>query len=207
MLSSKRPEKTPRESYFVTRKIAAPEQLNPNGTLFGGVIMSWIDEVAFMSARRYAGVPFVVTASIDNITFVMPLRAGEHIVLSSSVNYVGKTSMEIGVKVEREDPYTGQRTQATSAYLTFVALNKKGKPISVPRLKLETGEDVRRYEEARLRARIRARLRNHLKRKLGRPIEAPQTKPAEIKTLFSWKKVLDAGLKMSEKFPKFKSGS
>src|SRR5438105_4621738 len=104
--------KTSRDSVVLTRKIVTPPQLNPNGTLFGGVLMSWIDEVAFMSARRYSGRPFVVTASIDNITFLMPLRSGEHVLLTSQVNYVGRTSMEIGVKVERENPYTGERVQA-----------------------------------------------------------------------------------------------
>src|SRR6266568_2495387 len=98
--------KTPKESAFVTRKVIMPDQLNPNGTLFGGVIMSWIDEVGFMSARRYSERPFVVTANIDNITFLTPLRLGEHVVLTSSVNYVGRCSMEIGVKVEKENPFT-----------------------------------------------------------------------------------------------------
>ena len=158
-------DKTPRESAFLTRKIVAPDQLNPNGTLFGGVIMAWIDEVAFMSARRYSGRPFVVTASIDNITFTLPLRLGDHVILTSQVNYVGRTSMEIGVKVEREDPYSGARTQATSAYLTFVALDRRGQPTPVARLRLETPEDERRHEEALLRVRVRERVRAHLRRK------------------------------------------
>jgi acyl-CoA hydrolase len=158
-------KKSPRDSAVLTRKIVSPDLLNPNGTLFGGVVMSWIDEVAFMSARRFSGRPFVVTASIDNITFVMPLRMGDHVILTSQVNYVGRTSMEIGVKVEREDPYTGERRQATSAYLTFVALDKRGTPKSVPELSLETPEDKRRWDEARLRARVRERVRKHLKKK------------------------------------------
>jgi acyl-CoA hydrolase len=158
-------EKTPRDSAFLTRKIVAPDQLNPNGTLFGGTLMSWIDEVAFMSARRHSGRPFVVTASIDNISFLMPLRLGEHVILTSQVNYVGRTSMEIGVKVEREDPYTGERAQATTAYLTFVALDKQNRPTAVPRLKLENEEDHRRADEARLRVRVRERVRDYWKRK------------------------------------------
>jgi acyl-CoA hydrolase len=157
--------KTPRDSAFVTRKIVKPDELNPNGTLFGGVVMSWIDEVAFMSARRYSGRAFVVTASIDNITFLAPLRLGEHVLLTSQVNYVGRSSMEIGVKVEKEDPYTGKKVQATSAYLTFVALDKRMRPRSVPRLKLETPEDHRRFDEAKLRVRVRDRLRRRLRKK------------------------------------------
>jgi acyl-CoA hydrolase len=162
----KRPEeKTPRDSAFLTRKIVGPDQLNPNGTLFGGTLMSWIDEVAFMSARRHSGRPFVVTASIDNISFQMPLRLGEHVILTSQVNFVGRSSMEIGVKVEREDPYSGNRTQATTAYLTFVALDKSGRPTEVPRLRLENEEDQRRSEEARLRVKVRERVRQYWKRK------------------------------------------
>lgn len=159
--------KSPRESAFITRKIVTPDLLNPNGTLFGGVIMSWIDEVAFMSARRYSGRPFVVTASIDNITFMMPLRQGDHVILTSQVNYAGKTSMEIGVKVEREDPYTGKKAQATSAYLTFVALDKRSRPKRVPALQLETPEDQRRHDEALLRVKVRRRMRNYLQKKYG----------------------------------------
>jgi acyl-CoA hydrolase len=165
---SQRATKTVRESAFLTRKIVGPDQLNPNGTLFGGVMMAWIDEVAFMSARRYSGRPFVVTASIDNITFLAPLRSGDHAILTSQVNYVGRSSMEIGVKVENENPYTGERTPVTSAYLTFVALDKRGKPKSVPRLVLETPEDHRRHEEAAIRVKVRDRLRRHLRKKYER---------------------------------------
>jgi len=173
-------EKSPKDSAFLTRKIVTSDQLNPNGTLFGGVIMAWIDEVAFMSARRYSGRPFVVTASIDNITFMMPLRLGDHVILTSQVNYVGNTSMEIGVKVERENPYTGERAQATSAYLTFVALDKHGRPKPLPKLILETPEDQRRYEEARLRVKVRERIRAHLKRKYesNQAKAPPPRKPA-----------------------------
>ena len=128
--------------------------------------MSWIDEVAFMSARRFSGRPFVVTASIDNITFLQPLRMGDHVILTSQVNYSGRTSMEIGVKVEREDAYTGERAQATSAYLTFVALDETGKPCLVPELLLETPEDHRRYEEALMRVKVRERVKAYLKRKI-----------------------------------------
>ncbi|MGZ3709821.1 MAG: acyl-CoA thioesterase, partial [Bdellovibrionota bacterium] len=168
MSDKKSPARTAKpvsESAFLTRKIVSPDLLNPNGTLFGGVLMAWIDEVAFMSARRFSGRPFVVTANIDNITFLRPLRTGDHVVLTSQVNYVGRSSMEIGVKVENEDAYNGERVPVTSAYLTFVALDKKGKPVAVPRLTLETPEDERRHEEARLRVKVRERMRSYWKRK------------------------------------------
>lgn len=175
-------EKTPRDSAFLTRKIVAPDQLNPNGTLFGGTLMSWIDEVAFMSARRHSGRPFVVTASIDNISFLMPLKLGEHVILTSQVNHVGRSSMEIGVKVEREDPYTGSRAQATTAYLTFVALDTHSRPTAVPRLKLENEEDTRRSEEARLRVRVRERVRDYWKRKYAarQPVPTPKARGLQV---------------------------
>jgi acyl-CoA hydrolase len=172
---SKTKAKRPQDSAFNTRKIVGPDHLNPNGTLFGGVIMSWIDEVAFMTARRHSGRAFVVTANIDNITFLTPLRLGDHVILTSSVNYVGRSSMEIGVKVEKENPFNGSRVRATSAYLTFVALNKRGIPRVVPPLNLETLEDQRRFEEAKLRIQVRARMRRRLKRKLAASQFDPHT--------------------------------
>jgi acyl-CoA hydrolase len=186
-MESARPKKSPRESAFLTRKIVTTDALNPNGTLFGGVVMSWIDEVAFMSARRYSGRPFVVTANIDNITFLLPLRAGDHVILTSQVNYAGRTSMEIGVKVEKEDAYTGERVQATTAYLTFVALDERGRPVMVPELALETAEDRRRFEEAMIRVKVRERVKAYFKRKaeLKRQEQAPSAETRQKQLLFS----------------------
>ncbi|MGE4233252.1 MAG: acyl-CoA thioesterase [Bacteriovoracia bacterium] len=183
---AQRASKTPRESTFVTRKVVMPDELNPNGTLFGGIIMSWIDEVAFMSARRYSGRPFVVTANIDNITFLSPLRNGDHVVLTSQVNHAGRSSMEIGVKVEKEDPYTGDRSHTTSAYLTFVALDERSKPCLVPQLILETPEDHRRHEEAIVRVKVRERVKAYLKRKvqLAKQIK-DEPKTIEKRKIFS----------------------
>ncbi len=173
-------QKTSRDSVFTNRKIVGHEDLNPNGTLFGGKIMAWIDEVAFMSARRYSGVPFVVTVHVDSISFLTPLFLGDHVILTSQVNYTGRTSMEIEVRVEREDPYTGTRTQATSAYLTFVALDENRKPTPVPRLLLESPDDEHRHHEAHLRSKVRERMRRHLKSRKQRalpPLRANATLP------------------------------
>lgn len=161
-------EKTPRDSQFVTRRIVGPGDLNPNGTLFGGVMMSWMDEVAFQSARKYSGRPFCVTVNIDNIVFLDPIRLGETVVLTSQVNFVGKSSMEIGVRVEKENPYTGDVVQTNSAYLTFVALDEKSKPVEVARLRVENDEDLRRQTEARIRVKVRNRMKAAMKRKLGK---------------------------------------
>lgn len=158
--------KTPGQSQIMIRKVVAPAMLSPNKTLFGGYIMSWIDEVAFMSARRHSGQSTVVTASIDNISFLYPIKEGQQVVLTAQVNYVGRSSMEIGVRVEIENAFSGKLTHTNSAYLTFVALDNRGRPVSVPKLTLESEDDQRRYEEAKLRVKVRMRLRRHLKSKL-----------------------------------------
>jgi acyl-CoA hydrolase len=159
--------KTRASSVVTTQKIVAGEHLNPNGTLFGGYLMCWMDEVAFMCARRYTGKPTCVTVNIDNITFRTPLRLGEHVLLSATVTHVGNTSMEIEVRVEKEDPKTLERTHTNNAHLTFVCLNKKFKPVRVPKLVFETIEDYRKNQEAVIRSKVRIRLGRFLARKLA----------------------------------------
>ncbi len=166
-------ESNPRQSQYVTRRIVGQSDLNPNGTLFGGIMMSWMDEVAFQSARKYSGRPFCVTVNIDNIVFLEPIKLGETVVLTSQVNFVGKSSMEIGVRVEKEDPYTGDLRHTNSAYLTFVALNDKSKPAEVPKLILETEDDIRRHTEAKIRVKVRNRMKSAMKRKLESKISQP----------------------------------
>lgn len=158
------PHKTPRESTFENRKIVTPDLLNSNGTLFGGVTMSWIDEVAFMSARRYSGLPFVVTANIDHVNFFHPLKLGDHALLSSIVQYAGRTSMDIFVSVDREDQFDGSRLRVTSANLTFIALSSEGRPCPVPRLLLETEDDRARHRKSLIRIRVRSRMANYLQK-------------------------------------------
>lgn len=169
-------------SVVATRKIVSGEHLNPNGTLFGGNLMSWMDEVAFMCARRFTGTPTCVTVNIDNITFRTPIRLGEHIVLTSIINHVGKTSMEIQVNVDREDPSSHELTHTNSAHLTFVCLDKDLKPVKVPELILETAEDRLKNQEARFRIKVRRRLigflakRKFPQQKLETPVESENSK-------------------------------
>jgi acyl-CoA hydrolase len=146
--------KSPKESAVVTRYLIMPHQANPHGTAFGGVIMAWIDMVAAMAAQRHCGKE-VVTAGIDSLVFKEPIRIGDHVALTASVNYVSRSSMEVGVRVTREDPYTGQEVVATTAHLTFVALDKNKKPTPAPPLIPETDQEKRRYEHARLRVQAR----------------------------------------------------
>lgn len=146
--------KTPSESAVETRYLVMPQQANPQGTAFGGAIVSWIDMVAAMAGQRHCGCE-VVTAEIDMLVFRHPVHIGDQIVLRATVNYVGRSSMEVGVQVTREDPYTGEQIVATTAYLTLVALDKNQKPTSVPPLLPQTPDEKRRCEEARLRVQER----------------------------------------------------
>ena len=146
--------KTPSESAVETRYLVMPHQANPNGTAFGGAIMGWIDMVAGMAAERHCGID-VVTAEIDSLSFKLPVHIGDHVVLKATVNYVGRTSLEVGVQVVREDPYTGEQVVATTAHLTFVALDENGKPTPARPLVPETEEEKRRYENAKQRVGLR----------------------------------------------------
>jgi len=134
-----------------------PHHANPQGTAFGGVIMAWIDMVAAMAAQRHCGRE-VVTAGIDSLAFKEPIRIGDHVVLKATVNYVSRSSMEVGVEVRREDPYSGKSVVATTAYLTFVALDENRRPTPSPQIVPETADEKRRYKNARLRVKTRKEL-------------------------------------------------
>jgi acyl-CoA hydrolase len=131
-----------------------PQDSNPAGNVHGGVILRQIDLVGGIVATRYAK-SRVVTASVDRVDFLDPVRVGEVMVLKSCVNFVGSTSMEVGVRVEAEDMITGETRHAATAYMTFVAMAESGKPGKLPPLLLETPEDQRRFEEAKLRRSVR----------------------------------------------------
>ena len=149
--------KTPAESAVSTRYLVMPEQANPHGTAFGGAIIAWIDMVAAMTAERHASRE-VVTVNIDSISFRQPIYVGDHVVLEASVNYVGRTSMEIGVQVSRQNPVTNESIMATTAHLTFVALDENKKPIVVAPIIPETDDEKRRYENAKIRVKTRKEL-------------------------------------------------
>ena len=131
-----------------------PSDTNALGTVFGGVVVSWIDIAAAIAAQRHSR-RVVVTASIDAMDFLAPIREGYIVELLAQVNYAGRTSMEVGVRVEAEDPLTGDRTHTASAYLTFVALDGSKRPVQIPPVLPETDQDRRRYAEAQERRRNR----------------------------------------------------
>jgi acyl-CoA hydrolase len=132
-------------------EIVFPTDTNPLGNVMGGRVMHWIDICAAVAAGRHARTP-VVTASVDRIDFHNPVPVGSVVVLLASVNYAGRTSMEVGVKVWREERASGERTHVVSAYLTFVSLDPKTRqPRTVPPLLPETDADRRRYADAQRR--------------------------------------------------------
>ena len=151
--------KTPKESTVETRYLIMPHHANPQGTVFGGVIMSWIDIVAGMAAQRHCGKE-VVTAGIDSLVFKEPIRIGDHVVLTATINYVSRSSMEAGVQVVKENPYKGEKVLATTAFLTFVALDENKKPTPAPPVIPETAQEQERYENAKERVKARKEMLN-----------------------------------------------
>ena len=143
--------RTPALSRVETTQIVMPNHTNgAAGVLFGGIVMQWIDVCAAVSAMRHAGGK-VATASIDRLDFLSPIQLGDVVVMRSQVNFAGRTSMEVGCRVETEDPRTGTRRYTTKAYLTFVALDADGRPRPVPPLVPESDEEERRFRAAETR--------------------------------------------------------
>jgi acyl-CoA hydrolase len=152
--------KTPAESRVEMTELVMPGQTNAPGILFGGVVLAWMDVAAGVAAIRHSGGP-AVTASIDRVDFLEPIRLGDIVVVRAQVNWTGRTSMEVGVRVDTEHPTTGQRRYTTKAYLTFVAVDDQGRPRPVTPIAPETDEEKRRFQDAQRRrdARIAARRR------------------------------------------------
>ena len=149
-----RPVKKVHESQHETSELMMPEHANNMGHVFGGVILSMMDKCAAIAAFRHSR-SGVVTASIDRVDFREPIHLGDLVVMKASVNYAGRTSMEVGVRVEAEDLLTGRRRHTNSCYLTFVAVDRNGRPIEVPELLPETDAEQRRHGAAQERRRRR----------------------------------------------------
>ena len=145
-------------------ELVLPSHTNALGTVFGGTIMSWIDVAAAICAHRHAR-KSVVTAHVDELTFVASVYKGWVVNLYASLNFVGKTSMEVGVRVEGENPENSERLHMATAYLTFVALDSRGKPTSqIPQIEPQTEEEKRRHQAAQLRRQHRLEQRQQLTR-------------------------------------------
>jgi acyl-CoA hydrolase len=146
--------RTVRESQHEGSELMMPQNANLLGHVFGGVILGMMDKTAAIAAFRHAR-SACVTASIDRVDFREPIHVGDLVVMKASVNFAGRTSMEVGVRVEAEELITGRRRHTNSAYLTFVAVDRNGRPVAVPPLKPETPDEVRRYGAAQARRRRR----------------------------------------------------
>lgn len=145
-------------SRVVLHQLMLPEHANAYGNVHGGVIMKIVDEAGAISAMRHAQRP-CVTIAIDSMTFREPVHVGHLLSCESTVNYVGRTSIEVEVLVHAENPVTGALTHTNSAFLVYVALDDAGKPCEVPGLILESDRDRQRSEEARQRQELRLRRR------------------------------------------------
>jgi acyl-CoA hydrolase len=146
--------KKPSESEMTTARLMMPTDANVLGNVFGGAIMKYMDEIAAIVAWRHAG-KNVVTASIERMNFFAPVYVGDLLILKASVNYVGTTSMEIGVRIEAQDPSSRKGTHAGSCYLTYVALDERGKPTPIPPLNVSSPTERRRFNEALARRKLR----------------------------------------------------
>jgi len=143
-----------RDSALESCRWMFPSDANPAGNVFGGAIIRYIDEIAAAVAQRHTRCN-VVLASMDRMDFHVPVKVGDLLIIKASVNHVGKTSMEIGVRVEAEKLWTGEIVHAASAYAIMVALDEAGNPTNVPKLIPETADEKRRFKEGELRRQAR----------------------------------------------------
>ena len=142
--------KRPLDSRVESTYLVLPPDTNTHGTAFGGKIMQWMDVTGGIAAGRHCGGP-TVTAAVDDLHFELPIHMGDVVVLKACVNYAGRTSMEVGVRVEREDAETGRRVHCLSGYFTFVAVDSTGQPREVPGITPKTDDEQRRYASAQKR--------------------------------------------------------
>jgi acyl-CoA hydrolase len=152
-------EKHVKDSCVTISYVMMPEDANPAGNVHGGIIMKHIDMTGGVAAMRHARCN-VVTASIDSLIFHYPVFIGDLVTLRASLNLVARSSMEVGVRVETENLFTGEVRHTASAYLTFVALDRNGRPTPVPQLIPETDDEKRRHRQAMERRAVRLAEKN-----------------------------------------------
>ena len=162
------PAKRSHESAVTLSQAMGPAHANLMGNVHGGEIMKLIDTAAGIAASRHAGGP-VVTAALDQMSFLHPVHVGDVVFVHAAVNDAGRTSMEVGVRVEAEEVLSGRRTHTSSAYLVFVALDEHGQPRPVPPLAAETQAERRRQAEARIRRESRLARAEAIRRRRGQP--------------------------------------
>lgn len=153
--------KKPADSVAVVSELMMPHQVNNLGHVFGGELLSMVDRAAAVAAMRHARCP-TVTVSIDRVDFVEPIYTGELVTCTARVNFVGRTSMEIGVRVEAENLLSGKKRHTNTCLLTFVAIDANHRPCPVSPLDLSDPEDERRSREGRRRREVREQLDREL---------------------------------------------
>ena len=161
LMTEEREAQSPDESASEIADLMMPGDVNNLGHVFGGVVLSMVDRAAAVTAMRHSRQP-CVTVSINQVDFKEPIYTGEFVTCSARVHYVGRTSMEIGVRVVAEHPITGRRRNTNDCLLTFVAIDENSRPARVPGLKLVTEEDRQRFEDGERRRENRQALERKL---------------------------------------------
>lgn len=164
MTHAKRSHKTPQSSEVTMSEMVIAQHINGVGSVFGGVVLSWADIAAAISAQKFAE-RMVVTASIDGMHFLHPIRLGWIVHIFAKINFSSRTSCEAGVKVTSINPLSQETFHNCTGYFTMVAIDGEGKPTAVPRLDPQTEEDHRRYQAAQIRRESRIALRDQLRKK------------------------------------------
>jgi uncharacterized protein (TIGR00369 family) len=144
-------------------ELMIPSYANFGGKIHGGILLSLMDKVAYACASRHAGT-YCVTVSVDGVDFLQPAEVGDLVSLKASVNHVGRTSLVVGIRVEAENVARAEMRHTNTSYITLVAKDEDGEPTPVPRLILETDEDIRRFVTAAERRQVRARDRETMAR-------------------------------------------
>ncbi|MGB5981555.1 MAG: acyl-CoA thioesterase [Nonlabens sp.] len=146
--------KSPEESRVMLSILMLPSHANFSGKIHGGHILSLIDQIAFACASKHSN-NYCVTASVDVVDFLAPIEVGEMVTLKASINYVGKTSMVVGIRVDSENIQTGTTKHCNSSYVTMVAKNEEGKTVPVPGLKISNATHIRRFSRSIKRKEIK----------------------------------------------------
>lgn len=142
------------DTTVVNHHVVMPHQANPNGYLFGGVTLSWIDLTAAIVAEKYTQ-KTVATVHIDELTFFRTVKVGDHVSIKATINYVGNTSLVIRVVVDAQNPKSGESWHITTAFLTFVAVDEKGIPSKIPQLSLKLPDDIKIFNDLKRKLELR----------------------------------------------------
>ncbi|MGO9390533.1 acyl-CoA thioesterase [Rhodoblastus sp.] len=156
---------------LVMTVLMTPDMANFSGKVHGGALLNLLDRVAFSCASRFSG-RYAVTLSVDQVTFKEPVHVGELVTFLASVNHVGRTSMEIGIRVEAEDIRKGTRRHTNSCYFTMVAVDDESRPAAVPELEIDTAVEKKRNHAAELRRHLRREVAEQLEKTTRQEDEA-----------------------------------